>query len=192
MPIGVESLVGFDNTFIDRRRELDAALREKGYILSEDKAQFTVDYMYGEGLRMGEVRHIDLSELTHHCVALLRQHPDAEGVEVVVEGTDTPVPLVGDPDLLHRALFNLMLNGAQFAGDGGTVTVAIADLSSVDNPRGTGMKGAVSMTVADSGPGVDQDVGAPLDDVAVDEGFGQIVSDGRDGAGSVATDAGQL
>jgi signal transduction histidine kinase len=57
-----------------------------------------------------------------------------------------------------------MLNGAQFAGGGGIVAVSIADLSGEDNPRGTGMKGAVSVTVSDSGPGVDRDVAQRLFD----------------------------
>jgi len=36
------------------REALDDALQSKGYRLDAEKAQFTVDYIYAEGLRMGE------------------------------------------------------------------------------------------------------------------------------------------
>ena len=36
------------------RRELDANLRSKGYILDASRAQFSVDYLQAPGLRMGE------------------------------------------------------------------------------------------------------------------------------------------
>jgi hypothetical protein len=36
------------------REELDAALQAKGYVLDPQQAQFSVDYIYAEGLRMGE------------------------------------------------------------------------------------------------------------------------------------------
>ena len=36
------------------RRELDANLRSKGYILDPSKAQFSVDYLQAPGLRIGE------------------------------------------------------------------------------------------------------------------------------------------
>lgn len=36
------------------RRDVDAALQAKGYALDEDRAQFTVDYLYANDLRQGE------------------------------------------------------------------------------------------------------------------------------------------
>jgi two-component system sensor histidine kinase PilS (NtrC family) len=122
------------------------------------------EFLEYSGLRKGETRTIDLSRLTKDCVDLIRQHPDADGIEMVVRGADGPVPMVGDPDLLHRALFNLMLNGAQFAGEGGTVTVSVSDLRGEENPRGTGIREAVGVTVGDSGPGIDEEVSDHLFD----------------------------
>lgn len=37
------------------RRAVDSELADKGYILDPERAQFSVDYVYAEGLRMGEV-----------------------------------------------------------------------------------------------------------------------------------------
>ncbi len=122
------------------------------------------EFLEYSGLRKGKTRTIDLSRLTKDCVDLIRQHPDADGIEMVVRGADGPVPMVGDPDLLHRALFNLMLNGAQFAGEGGTVTVSVSDLRGEENPRGTGIREAVGVTVGDSGPGIDEEVSDHLFD----------------------------
>jgi len=36
------------------RREVDSGLRSKGYVLDEERAQFSVDYLYATGMRMGE------------------------------------------------------------------------------------------------------------------------------------------
>jgi hypothetical protein len=36
------------------RKQLDADLAKKGYVLDDERAQFTVDYLYAAGLRMGE------------------------------------------------------------------------------------------------------------------------------------------
>ena len=63
--------------------------------------------------------------------------------------------MVGDGDLLHRALFNLVLNGAQSAGPGGRVIVSLEDERDRSNPRGTGIEHPVRLAVEDSGPGID-------------------------------------
>ena len=36
------------------RREVDSGLRSKGYVLDEERAQFSVDYLFATGMRMGE------------------------------------------------------------------------------------------------------------------------------------------
>tara|TARA_R110001592_G_scaffold363043_1_gene679730 strand:- start:217463 stop:218041 length:579 start_codon:yes stop_codon:yes gene_type:complete len=45
------------------RKELNEDLAKKGYVLDEQRAQFTVDYLYAAGLRMGE-RSAEASNLT--------------------------------------------------------------------------------------------------------------------------------
>ena len=60
----------------------------------------------------------------------------------------------GDVDLLHRAVFNLVLNAAQFAGPTGQVRVELTDSAGCKSPPGTRMKGPVCLRIADSGPGV--------------------------------------
>lgn len=45
------------------RKELNTDLAKKGYVLDDERAQFTVDYLYAAGLRMGE-RSAEASNLT--------------------------------------------------------------------------------------------------------------------------------
>lgn len=111
-----------------------------------------IDY---SALRMGEREELDVRALVRGCLLLARQHPDATDVQLDALVGDEPVPLVGDADLLHRALFNLVLNGAQSAGPGGWVTVTLLDERSRSNPRGTRIEHPVRVIVEDSGPGIE-------------------------------------
>lgn len=45
------------------RRAVDADLAEKGYVLDKERAQFSVDYVFASGLRMGE-RSAESSNIT--------------------------------------------------------------------------------------------------------------------------------
>jgi hypothetical protein len=45
------------------RKEVDQQLAAKGYVLDPGRAQFTVDYIYAQGLRMGE-RSAEASNIT--------------------------------------------------------------------------------------------------------------------------------
>jgi hypothetical protein len=47
------------------RKELNKDLAKKGYVLDKERAQFTVDYLYAAGLRMGE-RSAEASNLTNY------------------------------------------------------------------------------------------------------------------------------
>jgi two-component system sensor histidine kinase PilS (NtrC family) len=89
---------------------------------------------------------------------VLKQHPDVATVDVVTELGEGPLPVFGDADLLHRALFNLVLNGAQSAGPGGRVTVVLHDERHRSCPRGTDIEHPVRVTVRDSGAGITPEV----------------------------------
>ena len=56
---------------------------------------------------------------------------------------DEPMPLMVDPELLHRALSNLVLNAMDAMPDGGTLTISA-------HPKGE----AVELRVADTGEGL--------------------------------------
>ncbi len=136
------------------RRTLQRLVLTESDRLSRLLSEF-LDY---SGLRIGSRKKVDLGKLVADCIAVVRQHPDSDGVDVRCEGMDRPARVDGDSDLLHRAVFNLVLNGVQYAGPGGHVTVSVADVEDQPNPRGTGIRHPVSLRVRDSGPGVDPEV----------------------------------
>jgi two-component system sensor histidine kinase PilS (NtrC family) len=119
---------------------------------SDRLSRLLSEFLDYSGLRLGEKTRIDLRGLVRDCVALVRQHPDAAGVHLQCDTDGQPLFADGDPDLLHRALFNLVLNAAQFAGTDGQVVVTFEDPRARRNPLG---RPAVGVVVRDSGPGID-------------------------------------
>lgn len=106
-------------------------------------------------MKMGEREEVDLVQLITHCVAVARQHPDLEGVSLTVEITDGPLKVLGDSDLLHRALFNLLLNAGQASGADGVVVLSAGMEQGHVRPRGTAIEHPIRIAVRDNGPGVD-------------------------------------
>ena len=106
---------------------------------------------------VAERRPLELEELVGEALATVRRHPDAPGdaeLELVVE--DEPEDLWGDPELLHRTLVNLVLNGVQAAADepDPRVTVTV-DALEPDPLAGEVSLGApVRIRVTDNGPGL--------------------------------------
>jgi two-component system sensor histidine kinase PilS (NtrC family) len=77
------------------------------------------------------------------------------GVRVLEKGLDRDITIPGDPDLLHRAIFNLVLNAAQFAGPAGIIRVELMNQEECAGTVGNDVDHPVCLKVADSGPGVD-------------------------------------
>ncbi|MDQ3604962.1 MAG: ATP-binding protein [Gemmatimonadota bacterium] len=101
-------------------------------------------------------RPVAFAALVRGAVELVRAHPDAEGrrIELHTPWQAEELTVPGAEDLLHRAVLNLVLNGAQWAGPGGRVEVAVDVLESdILSPAG-GTRQLVRLTVADSGPGI--------------------------------------
>ncbi len=108
-------------------------------------------------IRSGAVEPVDVSDVVETAVALVREHPAAADdidITTTIDHSGGPLWVSGDQDLLHRAIFNLVLNAVQFAGSGGTVAVA-ADVRPSDGLGGGSP--LVRISVEDSGPGVDRD-----------------------------------
>jgi two-component system, NtrC family, nitrogen regulation sensor histidine kinase NtrY len=68
---------------------------------------------------------------------------DAGKVAITTEIADSPMPIDADPELLHRALSNLVLNAMDAMADGGTVTLGARQRD-----------GKVELRVADTGTGL--------------------------------------
>jgi two-component system, NtrC family, sensor histidine kinase PilS len=113
-------------------------------------------------VRVARTEPVDLGKVARHAANLANAHPDRnEGVSVscaVTEGVDVTVD--GDEDLLHRAVFNLVLNAVQAAPGGGEVRVEAMPATSEHVPIGMGFEsgGAVAIRVSDSGPGIPAEI----------------------------------
>ena len=149
----VEQLVG------GRASASDRAVLERLVLTESDRlSRLLTEFFEFSGLKMTARDEVDLHAVLRGCLLVAKQHPDAAGVDISVELDDRPIYVVGDADLLHRALFNLVLNGAQSAGPGGRVRVALADQRDRPRPRGTSIERPVRLSVSDSGKGISPEV----------------------------------
>lgn len=106
-------------------------------------------------LRMGKSGQVDLAAVSRDCVTLVSKHPEMGiGVRILERGLEREVRVPGDADLLHRAIFNLVLNAVQFAGPGGIVRVELEDQGECADSVGSRVRSPVCLNVTDSGPGV--------------------------------------
>jgi two-component system sensor histidine kinase PilS (NtrC family) len=113
-------------------------------------------------VRVAKTEPVDLGKVARDAANLASAHPDRkEGASVscaVAEGVDVMVD--GDEDLLHRAVFNLVLNAVQATPPGGEVRVEAMPATSEHVPSGIGYESgaAVAVRVSDSGPGIPADI----------------------------------
>lgn len=132
---------------------------------SDRLSRLLSEFLEFTALRINSQADLDLSKLVCDSIALVRQHPDAGGgVQIQTDGVDEGVFVPGDADLLHRVIFNLVLNAVQFAGDNGRVVVEVEDCSGAWRPRGIDIANPVRVSVRDNGPGIAPDAEARIFD----------------------------
>jgi two-component system, NtrC family, sensor histidine kinase PilS len=143
----------------------DRAVLERLVLTESDRlSRLLSEFLDFSGLKMSAQDEVDLHAVVRECLVVVKQHPDVSGVDVVARLDDGPIHVIGDADLLHRALFNLVLNGAQSAGPGGRVTVSLSDERHRPGPRGTEIEHPVRLTVGDSGAGISPEARARIFD----------------------------
>ena len=103
---------------------------------------------------------LDLRDVVHAAVALATTHPDRrESVRIHVDVPDASLDVDGDEDLLHRAVFNLMLNACQASHEDGEVTVRMRRVPPAQQPSGLPFHAdAVSLEIRDQGDGIAPDI----------------------------------
>ncbi|MEP6857923.1 MAG: HAMP domain-containing sensor histidine kinase [Gemmatimonadales bacterium] len=103
------------------------------------------------------VERVDLVDIARHACALIAAHPDKpENVTIRELFPSTPLVVVGDDDLLHRAIFNLLLNAVQASPPGGEVRIEAAELSPHQLPAQAEhfVRGGIMLQVSDQGKGI--------------------------------------
>ncbi len=137
--------------------EVDRGVLERLVITESDRlSRLLSEFLDYSGLGMSAREQLDIHAVVRGCLLLVKQHPDLKGVDVLATLDEGPIPIIGDADLLHRAIFNLVLNGAQSAGPGGRVVVSLENEPDRLRPRGTDIQRPIRISVGDSGGGIDQ------------------------------------
>jgi two-component system sensor histidine kinase PilS (NtrC family) len=111
-------------------------------------------------------RRLNLVDLARGSCALAGAYPDlAAGVAVDFSAESDRIEVDGDEDLLHRAIFNLVLNALQASPAGSKVTVRLrlTDNTSVQSLRDLGGEIA-EVVVTDQGQGISSEVRARIFD----------------------------
>lgn len=134
----------------------DRGTLERLVVAESDRlSRLLSDFIEFSALRMGKARNLDLAEVARDCITLVMQHPEVgEGIRFKRVGLDRAILVPGDGDLLHRVVFNLVLNAAQYAGPSGIVRVELRSSDETTSPSGTRVPRPVCLRIADSGPGV--------------------------------------
>ena len=135
----------------------DRALLQGLVVNESDRlSRLLSEFLEFSRVRIGQVEQVDINRVVRDVCALARQHPEADGGIVIrPEGAEGEFRIPGDADLIHRALFNLVLNGIQFAGEGGEVVVRVSRGDVPPDERGVSIPAPVRISVQDTGPGIE-------------------------------------
>jgi signal transduction histidine kinase len=128
-----------DGSRSDRVAEL--ASRIKGTLDRMDKVFQEFLYLSRPAGDRREV--VDLRQVVRECMEVMAPRFEYARVTVSASLPDVPLPVPVYAASLKRALINIITNAEQFAGEGGTVTLAA-----------TGQGHTAQLDIADSGPGI--------------------------------------
>ena len=134
----------------------DRALLQRLVLAESDRlSRLLTEFLDFSVMRLSAKARVDFAGLVRHAIALVKQHPDCEtGVCIDEQGLEGRLILPGDADLLHRLVFNLILNAVQFSGPEGTVRVSVENRAGEDPLPGSTVSQPVCLSVQDSGPGI--------------------------------------
>ncbi|HMF54225.1 MAG TPA: HAMP domain-containing sensor histidine kinase [Edaphobacter sp.] len=123
-----------------------------------------------------------MDSLVDRTVALVRTHPDAEGISLKVEKNAAASTAALDAKQIERALYNLLLNACQSTRQNAGRREVTASISAEET--------TVSVTITDSGPGVAEGIRESLFDPFVSQGKQKGTGLGLTLASSVAREHG--
>jgi two-component system sensor histidine kinase PilS (NtrC family) len=111
-------------------------------------------------VRVARTEPLDLVHLAESSLRLVIAHPHRPpGVQIVSETAPGEFIVEGDEDLLHRAVFNLLLNAVQASPDVGEVTLRVGPAGPDQLGAGAQFRhGAVALSVIDKGSGIALDI----------------------------------
>lgn len=127
--------VQFDEVFLEGTATLQAEINNLRAIVSR----------FSDFSKMPEpqLEKMDLREAVQRVISLHAPALEQKHISIGTAISPEPLRILGDPELLHRALSNLVLNAMDAMPEGGTLTISAS--RSADFAR---------VAVADSGPGL--------------------------------------
>ena len=127
---------------------------------SDRLSRLLTEFLDFARVRVARLETLDLAALVAGAVRLALSHPDREqGVAIIAEVEPGAFMVEGDDDLLHRALFNLLLNAIQASPPNGEIRLDVT--TPTQDQIGSGVafpNGAVAICVSDNGPGIPSDI----------------------------------
>jgi len=100
---------------------------------------------YGRPARLA-VEAIDVQKIVADTIALVRPQADEQGVEVTLEGSPSPVEILGDRERLRSCFSNIVINALQAMPGGGHLSVRVARVGDT-----------VEVTMTDTGVGISEE-----------------------------------
>jgi PAS domain S-box-containing protein len=152
----VEQISRMPSTSDDQKTLSVLVMRE-----SDRLSRLLSEFLDFARVRVARADSLDLAAVARGAVSLAATHPDRDASVSVtcVSQDDRPVHLEGDEDLLHRALFNLVLNAVQASPAQSEVRVEIKRGGFEPLPVGVSFNGdSVSIRVSDSGSGIPPEI----------------------------------
>ena len=127
-------------------------------------AEITEEYLRLARLPRPRLEAEDLSHLCTSLLAFQRGELAARGIAVEARlATDLP-PVAADENQVRQALLNILRNGAEAMGEGGTLTVETAHEPAAPGPGSDPGGGYVAVRIHDTGPGIAADHQAKIFD----------------------------
>ena len=157
----VEQLARMPRAGDDERTLTGLVVRE-----SDRLSRLLSEFLDFARVRVARTRPVDMGDVARHAARLAETRPERKDVRIVC-GIPERVSLVvdGDDDLLHRAVFNLLLNAMQASPNGGVVHVDVTPGSFDPLPVGvTFDAGTVALRVRDAGAGIPMEISDRLFD----------------------------
>ena len=106
---------------------------------------------------MTRVETLDVAAIARNAARLVSAQPGiADGVKIIDKFPSLPMTMEGDEDLMHRAIFNLLLNAVQASPPNREVLLEGGELQPHQLPDGHPefAGGAFGVLVTDQGPGI--------------------------------------
>ena len=130
------------------QRESDEAQKFEFCLRSINEGLAAQEMLAG-GLKLDVQKEVKLGDIVHEAVKEVQEHYDRLSLTLEVDIEDGGVPCAVDPELMKKAVINMLTNAAEASGHGSKVTISAS--SDFRGDRGV-------IEIVDKGSGINSDV----------------------------------